>query len=163
MFGLFSRENNELQYYSESGLPIEYGTSGSAGLDLPIWDERLTNGEWSEDGTLTLQPGEAKTVKTGVYMKIPNGYYGQLDTRSSTSKIKLILLCHTIDSDFVGNIRLALFNLNSEPVTIKNGQYLAQIIIKPYEIVKPKMVNSPDSLEKTERGDGGFGSTGRNV
>lgn len=153
----------ELKYYSESGLEIFYGTTGSAGLDLPIWDDRLTNGEWSTTGEYTLQPMEAKTVKTGVYCAIPESYEGNLDTRSSTSKIKLDLLCHTIDDDYRGNIRVALINLNTEPVTIRNGQFLAQMKITPVLKVIPVKVNSPEELPSTVRGDNGFGHTGNNV
>jgi len=183
----------ELTYYSESGYELFYGHEGDAGLDLPIWDARLThayreaeeingfsedelkelekelvkNKEIMEDADITLQPGEALTIKTGVYIKIPEGNYGCLDTRSSTSKIKLDLLCRTIDEPFTGNIRLALINLNSEPVTIKQGQCVAQIIIKPYTKVAPApsqtLEDFLDNVGNTTRGDKGFGSTGRNV
>ncbi|MNN10552.1 Deoxyuridine 5'-triphosphate nucleotidohydrolase [compost metagenome] len=119
------------------------------------------------EGTFVLAPGESFLVKTGIHMKIPEGFYGDLDTRSSTSKLKLDLLCHTIDNDYLGNIRLALINLNSEPVTLKNGQALAQIIIKSYEKGKPsKLDNLEDFLfeaGETTRGANGFGHTGRNV
>lgn len=181
-----------LNYYSESGEEIFYGHDGDAGLDLPLWDARLTkeyfekhvegynekqlkeleqklvqDKELMKQTTITLKPKEALTIKTGVYMKIPEGNYGFLDTRSSTSKIRLDLLCRTIDEPFTGNIRLALINLNTEPVTLTMGQCVAQIIIKPYTKVDP--IQSP-SLEdflatvgETSRGDNGFGSTGRNV
>lgn len=178
----------KLEFYSESGIELLYGTEESAGLDLPIWDARET--EAYQDGVkdggteeelknlegaiekhrdemiktnITLLPGEAKTLKTGIYMKIPEGFYGQLDTRSSTSKLKLDLLCHTIDSDYRGNIRLAIINHDSEPVTLQNGQSIAQIIIKKYEKVELKAVDNPDLLGDTARGVLGFGSTGRNV
>lgn len=177
----------ELNYYSESGIPLIYGTEDSAGLDLPIWDARiartyvdaiergvpedqaeaLVKEEELREATLTLLPGQAYTIKTGIYMAIEKGKYGLLDTRSSTSKIKLDLLCHTIDSDYRGNIRLALINLNSEPVTIKNGQSVAQIIIKEYVKAEPKASLDHETFmllaEETERGALGFGSTGRNV
>lgn len=150
----------DLLYYSESGYELFYAHDGDAGLDLPIWDDR-----YGEE--ITLQPGESKKLRTGVYMKIPEGNYGELDTRSSTSKIKLNLLCRTIDSGYIGNIHLAIINQNSEPVTIKQGQCICQIVIKPYTKVDP--VNIPN-LEgflavtgKTTRGDKGFGSSGRNV
>jgi dUTPase len=100
-------------------------------------------------------------------MKIPENNYGFLDTRSSTSKIKLDLLCRTIDEPYTGNIRLSLINLNQEPVTVKMGQCVAQIIIKPYTKVDP--IPSPDLEDflavagETTRGSDGFGSTGRNV
>lgn len=149
-----------LPYYSESGYELFYGHDGDAGLDLPIWDDRYPD-------EITFQPMQAITIKTGVYMKIPEGNYGFLDTRSSTSKIKLDLLCRTIDEPYTGNIRLALINLNTEPVTIKQGQCVAQIIIKPYTKVEPVAFNSLEGFQnyagETTRGDKGFGSTGRNV
>ena len=149
-----------LPYYSESGYELFYGHDGDAGLDLPIWDDRYPE-------NITLAPGESITIKTGVYMKIPEGNYGFLDTRSSTSKIKLDLLCRTIDEPYTGNIRLALINLNSRAVTIHQGQCVAQIIIKPYTKVDPNKHNSLEDflaeVGETTRGDNGFGSTGRNV
>jgi deoxyuridine 5'-triphosphate nucleotidohydrolase len=149
-----------LPYYSESGYKLFYGHDGDAGLDLPIWDERFPQ-------EITFQPMEAITLKTGIHMKIPVGNYGFLDTRSSTSKIKLDLLCRTIDEPYTGNIRLALINLNQEPVTIKQGQCVAQIIIKEYTKVAPQKHDSLEdflaSVGETTRGDKGFGSTGRNV
>lgn len=149
-----------LPYYSESGYELFYGHDGDAGLDLPIWDDRFPK-------EIVMTPGMSLTLKTGVYMKIPENNYGFLDTRSSTSKIKLDLLCRTIDEPYTGNIRLALINLNTEPVTINQGQCVAQIIIKPYTKVTP--IPSPDledflaQVGETTRGDKGFGSTGRNV
>lgn len=183
---------HELHYYSESGYELFYGHQGDAGLDLPIWDARFTkeykqaeaegqsddclkelekelilNNEAMNASKITLNPGEALTVKTGVYMKIPKGHFGMLDTRSSTSKIRLDLLCRTIDEPYTGNIRLALINLNDKPVIIKQGQCLAQIIIKEYTKVTPKnSINLESFLDiagETTRGDKGFGSTGRNV
>lgn len=173
--------NPQLQYYSEYEAFMEeqykqgkitkeeydkirrvsYGTDGSAGLDLPIWDDRLVNGEWSDNGEYTLQPMESKIFKTGVYMSIPKNCFGRLDNRSSTAKLHLSLLSNIIDDDFRGNIRLSIINLNTEPVTIKNGDYLFQIIIIPYVKVLPCLVNSPDALGETERGTGGFGSTNK--
>jgi len=183
-----------LPYFSESGYELFYGHDGDAGLDLPIWDARLTkrykeleeSGDFSKDELeelefsitmdreemmkdveITLQPRESITVKTGIYMKIPENNFGFLDTRSSTSKIKLDLLCRTIDEPYTGNLRLALINLNEVPVTIKQSQCVAQIIIMPYTKTEPaKHVNLKDFLAaagETTRGNKGFGSTGRNV
>lgn len=184
-----------LPYYSESGYELFYGHDGDAGLDLPLWDARLTKEYKSaleatqaglserqleaieksissdkakmEAVSITLAPMEALTVKTGVYMKIPDDNYGFLDTRSSTSKIKLDLLCRTIDEPYTGNIRLALINLNQKPVTVKMGQCVAQIIIKPYTKTEPVPFKNLEGFLKytgeTTRGDKGFGSTGRNV
>lgn len=149
-----------LQYYSESGYELFYAHDGDAGLDLPIWDKR-----YGEE--ITFQPGESMRLRTGVYMKIPDGNYGHLDTRSSTSKIKLNLQCRTIDEPYTGNIHLAIINQNTEPVTIKQGQCIAQIIIKPYTKVKPSKFEDlnhfKETVGETTRGDKGFGSSGRNV
>jgi deoxyuridine 5'-triphosphate nucleotidohydrolase len=149
-----------MDYYSESGYELFYGHDGDAGLDLPVWDK-----DFSEE--ITIEPGESLKIKTGIHMKIPKDNFGFLDTRSSTSKLKLDLLCRTIDEPYTGNIRLSLINLNKEPVTIRQGQCIAQIIIKPYTKVGPNRHKSlEDFLEsagETTRGDKGFGSTGRNV
>lgn len=155
-----------IPYYCEvPDYEMKFAKDGDAGYDLPIWDDRLNNGEWGENGEITLQPMESKTIKTGVYMGIPNGKYGDLDSRSGTSKAKLILLCHTIDSPYIGNIRLAILNLNTEPVTIKNGQSLFQIVIKDYtEAFTYRCKSKEDFLDivgETSRGSKGFGSTGR--
>jgi deoxyuridine 5'-triphosphate nucleotidohydrolase len=152
-----------IPFYSESGVGIFQATEGAAGLDLPVYDERLENGEWGNNGVLILKPMESKIIKTGVYMAIPDGCVGILDMRSSSSKKKLDLLCHTIDNDYRGNIRLSVINLNSEPVTIKNGQSIAQIIILPRLFCKTQQVANVDALPQTKRGDGGYGSTGRNI
>lgn len=181
-----------LPYFSESGIEIFYGTADSAGLDLPLWDARITqkyieaslagateeelsaleanlvqDEEYMKTQSLTLEPMGQFTIKTGIYIGIPSGYYGSLDTRSSTSKIRQDLLCHTIDADFRGNMRLAVINLHEIPVTLKMGQSIAQLIIQKYEKVKPEGHKSLEeflaSVAATERGTGGFGSTGRNV
>lgn len=156
----------ELHYYSESGRPVKYHHEEDAGLDLPIWDARLSNGEFSNTGSITLAPGESATLKTGVHLGIPQGHYGLLDSRSSTSKLKLDLLCHTIDSPFRGNIRVAFINNGTEPVTISHGDELFQIIIKKYE--KANTIGHSSYEEfliaagETTRGEEGFGSKERN-
>jgi len=167
----------KIPYFSEMpNFELKKAHIDDAGYDLPIWDERLVNGEWSTTGEYTLQPFESKKFKTGIYLGLPTGplplpmkdrhkSYGELDTRSGTSDHVLILLCHTIDSPYRGNIRLAILNLNQKPVTIKNGVRLAQIIVHPFDL--PHYMSKCDTLEQfleeagtTERGDKGFNSTG---
>ena len=102
-----------------------------------------------------------------MYVAIPEGHFGFLDSRSGTSKKKLDLLCRIIDQPYRGNIRLAIINLNpDEYVTIENGDELFQIVIIPYTKVKTMGF---DSLEEflayagdTSRGAEGFGSKERN-
>jgi dUTP pyrophosphatase len=169
----------KLPYFTEKeDFELKHSHEGDAGYNLPIWDERLNNGELSEDGSYTLRPMEALTLKTGVHIAFPYGKkvpsnipvksYGQLDTRSGTSKAKLLLLCHTIDAPFRGNIRLALINLNIEPVTISNGMEIAQIIPHPFEIFfEPLKCSTYEEFLKvagdTARGTGGFNSTGGGI
>lgn len=157
----------ELPYYCE--IPdhvVEYHHDGDAGLDLPIWDERLTDGTLSENGSMWLKPGESVTIKTGVHLAIPEGNFGFLDSRSSTSKMKLDLLCRIIDSPFRGNLRLSIINLNPTlEVLISNKAELFQIVVMPYTKVQPKGLNSLDEFiayaGETERGQEGFGSKER--
>jgi dUTP pyrophosphatase len=141
-----------MKYYSHSGLEIFYGTDDSAGIDLPYYDPEVS--------MIIVEPGDRVALPTGIHMKIPDGNYGEIDTRSSTSKRLLVPLCRTIDSDYVGNIHVVLANVGTKPQVIKRGDYLAQIIVKPYTKVKPHQVDSKEELGTTPRGESGFGSTG---
>lgn len=156
-----------MHYYSESGKPLNYHHEDDAGLDLPIWDDKLTNGELSTDGTFVLHPQQSIMLKTGVHLAIPKGHYGLLDSRSGTSKLKLDLLCRTIDSSFRGNLRVAFVNTGTEPVTITNGSELFQIVIKEYTKVQPASHLTYEQFIQcagdTERGADGFGSKERNA
>ena len=156
----------DLHYYSESGKVLNYHHEEDAGIDLPIWDERLNNGEFSSTGYYDLKPQESIILKTGVHLGMEPGHYGFLDSRSSTSKLKLDLLCRIIDSPFRGNIRVSFVNTGTETVRIKNGDELFQIIIQEYTKATPLRC---DSLEEflnnageTARGADGFGSKERN-
>lgn len=141
-----------MNYFSESGLEIFYGTEDSAGLDLPYYDPDVDE--------IIVQPGERVALPSGIYCEIPQGNYGEIDTRSSTSKRKLVPGCRTIDSDYRGNIHVVLINVGTVPQIIKRGEYLAQMIIKPYNKVKLNKVNLIEELASTDRGSKGFGSTG---
>ena len=136
----------------ESSPKIFYGNSFAAGIDIPFYDPELEE--------VTIHPGKRVALKTGVYLEMPGTVFGFLDSRSSTSKLLLDLLCRTIDPDFRGNMRLVVTNVSEEPVTIKRGEYLFQMILLPriQGILEP--VDSVDELSSTERADKGFGSTG---
>ena len=140
-----------MKYYSESGLEIFYGTEHSAGLDLPYYDPNVEK--------VVIEPGERAKLSTGVYLEIPENHVGIMDNRSSTSKLKLDLLCRIIDCDFRGNIHIVYINNGSEKVVVNRGDYLAQIVIVPYTKMSLEMVDSPDMLSKTNRGSNGFGHT----
>ena len=141
-----------MRYYSESEYSIFHGTPYSAGLDLPFYDVLCP--------AVVIQPHTRASLLTGVHVEIPEGHFGLVDSRSSTSKLELMLLCHTIDSDFRGNIRLVFQNVGQSPVTVKRGDYLAQLILVPYKYQEPlERVSSVSQLSSTTRGAQGFGST----
>lgn len=145
-----------MRYYSEGGIQLRYGTVSSAGIDLPFYDAELES--------VTLQPGETKLIKTGIHMEIPEGHVGFLDTRSSSGKAGIDLMCRTIDSDYRGNIRLMIINHSENELTIERGQFIAQMVImKLNEDRVLEEVDSPNSLSITDRGNKGFGSTGHGL
>lgn len=107
-------------------------------------------------------PMKIETLLTGLRMEIPQGYEGQIRIRSSMAKEGLILVngVGTIDSDYRGEIKLLLSNIGNAPVDIDVGTRVAQIVFAPVMNVEFKEV---DSLSETDRGSGGFGSTGGTV
>lgn len=104
-----------------------------------------------------IYPGEQKLVDTGIAIKIPEGYGGFIFNRSSQGK-KGITIPHSvgvIDSDYRGTLKVLLKNIGEDPYTIEQGDRIAQLVIQPVQIV-----NFKDVWNDTERGTGGFGSTG---
>ncbi len=128
----------------------EYQTSGSAGMDICAF---LQHEE-------LLSPLERKLIPTGLFIALPAGLEAQIRPRSGLA-LKQGITClntpGTIDSDYRGEIKVILINLSNDIQTIKNGDRIAQMIIAKYEKVSWKETGV---LEKTERGSGGFGSTG---
>lgn len=127
-----------------------YQTLHSAGLDLCA----------SLDDDIVILPGEIKIIPTGISIEIPDGYEAQIRPRSGIASkygITLINTPGTIDPDYRGEIMIPLINLGKEPFVVKNGMRIAQMIIAKFERVEVKVV---DELTPTQRGDGGFGSTG---
>ena len=135
-----------LRLSDESFLP-KRGTSYAAGLDLfsPV--------------NATIQPGERLLIKLGISLELENGTFGHILPRSSLSlKNGIHVGAGIIDSDYRGNVGVLLFNLSSEPFHINREDRIAQLIVKRYEMVEPEEIFESSS---TERGSGGFGSTGR--
>lgn len=131
-------------------VPIKYQTIGSAGLDLHA----------ALDATLYIQPGERWSVNTGIAMAIPVGYEGQVRSRSGMARnLGLIVLNSpgTIDWDYRGEIQVLLWNTSEENVAIEPLDRIAQLVIAP--VVRPR-ITLVETLDPTERGEGGFGSTG---
>jgi dUTP pyrophosphatase len=132
------------------GLPIpSYATAGAAGLDVVAAE------------TLTLPPGERHAVATGFAIAIPEGFEVQVRPRSGLA-LKHGITClntpGTIDSDYRGEVKVILANLGSEPFEIVRGERIAQLVPAP---VQRARFTEVESLDDTERGAGGFGSTGR--
>ena len=128
----------------------QYMSPGASGLDLPA----------AIDGELTLAPSEIRLIPTGLALAIPPGFEGQIRPRSGLALkhgITLINSPGTIDSDYRGEIGLAMINLGAKPFTLRRGDRLAQLVInKVYQTA----IELVDDLEDTDRADGGFGHSG---
>jgi dUTP pyrophosphatase len=128
-----------------------YQTSGSAGLDLHAALAQV----------VTLTPGMRQLVPTGLAFEIPPGFEGQVRPRSGLALkhgISIVNSPGTIDSDYRGEVAVVLINHGTESVTIKPHDRIAQMVIAPVERAELLLV---DTLEGTERGAGGYGSTGQ--
>lgn len=135
--------------HSSHKLP-HYETEASAGMDL-----RANLAE-----NITLKPLERAIIKTGLYIELPLGYEAQVRPRSGLAAKRGISVLNapgTIDADYRGEIGVILVNLSNEDFTIENGERVAQLVIAKHERAEWIEV---DSLSETERGSGGFGSTG---
>ena len=125
----------------------ERAHADDAGLDL-----FYPNDTWR-----MLWVGSRMSIDTGVHVAIPRGYVGKIESKSSLMVKNGILTAGTIDSGYTGSINVTLFHFGEESIKIKPGMKIAQLVI--YPIITPELVQV-DKLEETERGDGGFGSTG---
>lgn len=124
-------------------------TDGAAG-----WDLRSAYDHF-------IQPNEACMLSTGVKLAIPEGYVGLLHVRSSVAKNGIILLngVGVIDSDYRGEIKGLLYNVGEIPLNVNKGDRILQLLISP---VPKAILSVVNDLSPTNRGDKGFGSTGRN-
>jgi dUTP pyrophosphatase len=128
-----------------------YATPQSAGVDLKA---NLTE-------SITLQPLQRTLVPTGLFMALPAGYEAQVRPRSGLAAkhgITVLNTPGTIDADYRGEIKVILVNLSNEPFEIVPGERIAQMVIARHEQVEWELV---EELDATERGAGGFGSTGK--
>ena len=107
-----------------------------------------------------LPPGERALVETGLHLEIPAGYVGLVKDRSSLAYAGLHTLAGVIDSAYRGELKILLVNLADEPIHIRAGQKVAQLLVAPVYSAPIEYVDSLDDLSRTERGAGGFGSTG---
>ena len=122
------------------------GSAAAAGLDLYSIE------------AVTLEPGERVLVRTGLAVAVPEGFYGRLAPRSGlATKLGLDVLAGVIDADYRGEIGCLLYNSGKEPIDLPAQSKICQLIIE--EIITPRAIWS-DELVDTDRGAGGFGSTG---
>lgn len=134
---------------SKHPLP-QYETEQSAGLDLRA----------NLDGSIELKPLERELVKTGLFIELPAGFEAQVRPRSGLSWKKGLSVLNspgTIDADYRGEIGVILVNLSNDTVKVDDGERIAQLVIARHEQAEWVEV---DELLETERGAGGFGSTG---
>ena len=134
---------------SNNPLP-KYQTKQSAGVDLCAF--------LSSD--LVLKPNDRRLIGTGLHIALPDGYEAQIRSRSGLAfkhGITIINSPGTIDADYRGEIKIALINHSNEDFVIKSGDRIAQMVISKYEQISFSLT---ESLDETERGEGGYGHTG---
>jgi len=143
----------QIQRLSHSeGLELpSYASAGAAGADLRA----------AVDSEMVIGPGERTAVPTGLILEIPLGWEGQVRPRSGLAiryGLTVVNAPGTIDSDYRGELKVLLINLGAEDVTIYRGDRIAQLLVTPAPQVEFAEV---EVLDATDRGAGGFGSTGR--
>lgn len=136
----------------------KYATNGSAGMDIRA---SITN----DEGEIKLKPFERAIIPTGLFVSIPTGYEIQIRARSGLSYKKGLTLANgvgTIDSDYRGELGCIMVNLSNEEVTVSDRDRIAQIVLSKYcEIKWEENTLNHIKNDKSERGSGGFGSTGK--
>ena len=136
---------------SKHALP-EYKTELAAGVDLTA----------NLDESVVIKPLERLLIPTGLYLELPAGYEAQVRPRSGLALkhgLSVLNSPGTIDADYRGEIRVILINLSNEEFVINDGERIAQMVIAKHETAVWELT---ESLGETERGAGGFGSTGKN-
>ena len=129
-----------------------YETDQSAGMDLRA----------NIDASVTLKPLERAIIKTGLFVALPVGFEAQVRPRSGLAAKKGITVLNspgTIDADYRGEVGVILINLSGEDFTVENGERIAQLVLAKHDRAQWQQV---DQLSSTDRGEGGFGSTGVN-
>lgn len=141
----------QVRIVNKSPHPLpEYQTTGSAGMDLSAWLQE----------SVTLKPLERKLIPTGLYIELPMGLEAQIRPRSGMAikrGLSMVNTPGTIDSDYRGEIMVAMINLGNEVQTIEDGERIAQMVIAKYEQINWLQA---ETLDATERGAGGFGHSG---
>ena len=129
----------------------EYATIDSAGMDLKA----------NTTEPIVLGPLERQMIPTGIHIQLPNGYEARVRPRSGLAAKYGVTVANspgTVDADYIGEIKVILINLSNEKFVVNPGERIAQLVVAKYERVEWEEVAE---LNPTERGEGGFGSTGR--
>ena len=129
----------------------EYATPGSAGMDLKA----------NIDEPFVLKPLERQIVPTGLFIALPDGYSADIQPRSGLAAKYGVTVANSpglCDPDYRGEIKVILINLSSENFVVNPGERIAQLVIRHFEKVE---WNEVSTLDETERGEGGFGHTGK--
>ena len=142
----------EVKIINKSAHPLPaYESSSAAGMDLRA----------DVKEAVTLNPLERALVPTGIYIELPHGFEAQIRPRSGLAAkhgVTVLNTPGTIDADYRGEIKVILVNLSSVPFTINNGERIAQMVVAAHQQVEWK---EAIELSETNRGVGGFGSTGK--
>lgn len=142
----------KIQIVNKSGHPLpSYSTAFSAGMDLRAY---ITE-------EIVILPGERKLIPTGLYIALPEGYEAQIRPRSGLALkagISLVNSPGTIDADYRGEVGIIMINHGKDSFSIQNGDRICQMVIGVYSKAEWEEV---DELGLTERGEGGFGHTGK--
>ncbi len=140
-----------------AGLPLpEYATAHAAGMDLRA---AIPEGE-----TWALEAGERRLVPTGITLAVPVGFEAQVRPRSGLALrhgVTVLNAPGTIDADYRGEVAVLLINHGLEPFEIRRGDRIAQLLVAPVAVWEWEFETQLAALGKTERGEGGYGSTGR--
>jgi dUTP pyrophosphatase len=134
---------------TKNALP-QYATLEAAGMDIRA----------DLENPIILKPLQRILIPTGLFIQLPKGFEAQIRPRSGLALkygITILNAPGTIDADYTGEIKILLINLSEQDFTIEHGERIAQMIVAPYTQISWQEV---DTLEITERGNGGFGSTG---
>ena len=140
----------KIKIKSLSGRMPAYETEGSAGMDIRAY----------LDEPVTIGAGERELIHTGLFMEIEPGFEVQIRARSGLALKQGICLANgigTIDSDYRGEVCVILANFGREAFVVKDGDRIAQMVVMKYETAE---IEASDELAETDRGSGGFGSTG---
>ena len=147
---MITRMSVEIKKLKDNATIPTYGSESAAGADLYACLEE----------PVTIEPGETYLVPTGLAMALPEGYAGLIYARSGLASKKGLAPANkvgVVDSDYRGEVMVALHNHSKQAATVEHGERVAQLVVTPYIM---SVFNTVDELDDTKRGTGGFGATG---